>query len=42
MNVPLLPSKKPGKLDCAGMLELSGFGEDGLLIPWADQQSIAP
>ena len=35
MNLPLLLSKKPGKLDCAGMLELSGSGEDGLLIPWA-------
>jgi hypothetical protein len=33
MNVPLLPSKELSKLDCAGMLELSGFGEDGLLIP---------
>jgi hypothetical protein len=33
MNVPLLLSKKPGKLDYAGMLELLGFGEDGLLIP---------
>jgi hypothetical protein len=37
MNVPLLPSKKPVKLNCAGMLELSGSGEDGLLIPWAVQ-----